>query len=43
MEHLTVERVALMLGQLQLSIINLQAQVEELENENQALRKKANN
>jgi cell division protein FtsB len=43
MEHITVERVALVLGQLQLSIINLQAQVEELEKENQELRKKVNN
>jgi hypothetical protein len=31
MEHITLDKVALMVGQLQLSILNLQSYVEKLE------------
>lgn len=31
MEHLTLEKIALLVGQLQLSIVNLESYVEKLE------------
>ena len=43
MEHLTLDRVALMIGQLELSVLNLQIYVEELENKIKELKKDAQN
>jgi hypothetical protein len=31
MEHLTLEKIALLIGQLQLSVVNLESYVEKLE------------
>lgn len=39
MEHITLDKVALMIGQLQLSILNLQSHVEKLEQQNAELQK----
>jgi hypothetical protein len=38
MEHLTLEKIALLIGQLQLSIVNLENYVEKLTNEIEELR-----
>ena len=42
MEHSTLDKIALMIGQLQLSILNLQSHVEKLEQQNAELQKTAN-
>lgn len=42
MEHITLDKVALMIGQLQLSILNLQSYVEKLEQQVVELKKSAN-
>jgi len=39
MEHITLDKIALMIGQLQLSILNLQSHVEKLEQQNAELQK----
>jgi hypothetical protein len=33
MEHLTLEKIAMLVGQMQLSILNLQSYIEKLEKE----------
>lgn len=38
MEHLSLEKVALLIGQMQLSILNLQSHIEKLEKDNQELK-----
>jgi hypothetical protein len=42
MEHITLDKVALMIGQLQLSILNLQSYVEKLEQQVVELQNSAN-
>jgi len=39
MEHLSLEKIAVLIGQLQLSILNLESYIQKLEEENQELKK----
>lgn len=40
MEHLSLEKIAVLIGQMQLSILNLQSYIEKLEKENESLKSK---
>ena len=42
MEHLSLEKIAVLIGQMQLSILNLQSHIEKLEKENETLQSKVN-
>lgn len=41
MEHLTLEKVAMMIGQLQLSILNLESYIQKLEEEIETLKEQS--